>query len=123
MGSPAKLAPVGGQSRWSGTGLDLDVHRYRSTGGVIHWAVAEPPFRDLSEMVGVGADGLDPNTNADGEWTRRYGLVDPQDAAVIRFAVDDDLQSIQFDTPSGGPHGDQGRLAAGQGGTEEPPRR
>src|SRR6266576_1354625 len=80
------------------------------------------PADESRHLLGRIAIPSDPHACPRTHWSCGNGIVATENSAVIRFTIDDHLDSTWFQTLLGSPHGDECRQATRLGGAKQPSR-
>jgi hypothetical protein len=101
-------------------GCDVECDRHRPCERVVDRRVAVCPIDDLTELALRDPRSGDRHADARAKRARGHGVVHAKQTAIVRLAVDDDLQPRQLDAQVGRPHRDHRGVARRVRGPEEP---
>lgn len=118
-------SPPWAQARMAGSGgqLDFKLRRDCPANRVAHGGMRLGPFDDFAQLLRRRALAFKGHADTHGLRPRRHPVAQPENAAIIGRAVDRHLDAGKLHAKLRGPHGDDGRIAVGQGRTQKPARR
>src|SRR5881397_2165239 len=102
--------------------VGLDGARNGPPDRILDWTMPVSPADQVLELPSWHATPSDPNPCPGAQRSGWNRIVDAEDSAVIRLAIDDDLDATRCQTLLRSPHGDEGRQAAGLGRPKQPTR-
>src|SRR5438552_3592732 len=98
----------------------LDGARYGPPDRILDWTMPVSPLDQGLDLPSCNPIPSDPNPRPRAQRSGGNRIVDAENSAVIRLAIDDHLDATWRQTFLRRPHGDQSRQAAGLGGPKQP---